>query len=71
FNFPSEIDTITRAITVIGTKQLRDLVLATKVITMFNHIDNKIVDMTSFWKHSIATGILARILASYRREPNT
>jgi len=70
FNFPSEIDTITRAITVIGTKQLRDLVLATKVITMFDHVDKNIVDMTSFWKHSIATGILARILASYRREPN-
>jgi len=71
FNFPSEIDTITRAITVIGTKQLRDLVLATKVITMFDHIDSNIVDMNSFWKHSIATGILSRILASYRREPNT
>lgn len=71
FSFPSEIDTITRAITVIGTKQLRDLVLATKVIGVFSSVDSNIVNMSDFWKHSIATGILARILASLRREPNT
>lgn len=71
FSFPSEIDTITRAITVIGTKQLRDLVLATKVIGVFSSVDSNLVNMPDFWKHSIATGILARILASLRREPNT
>ena len=71
FNFPSEIDTITRAITVIGTKQLRDLVLATQVISIFKNIDQDIIDMQAFWRHCIATGILARIFASLRRESNT
>jgi len=71
FNFPAEIDTITRAITVIGTRQLRDLVLATKVISVFKNIDSETINMEEFWKHSIATGIMARILASLRREPNT
>jgi len=71
FNFPAEIDTITRAITVIGTRQLRDLVLATKVISVFKDIDDDIINMEAFWRHSIATGIMARILASLRREPNT
>ncbi|MDH5392854.1 MAG: HDOD domain-containing protein [Gammaproteobacteria bacterium] len=70
FNFSAEIDSITRAVAVIGTRQLRDLVLATQVISLFKHIDSSIVDMHSFWKHSIATGILARLLASYRRESN-
>lgn len=70
YSFPAEIDSITRAITVIGTRQLRDLVLATKVTQVFKNIDESVVDMPEFWKHSIATGMLARILASYRREPN-
>jgi putative nucleotidyltransferase with HDIG domain len=70
YSFPSEIDSITRAITMIGTRQLRDLVLATKVMQVFDSIDANVVDMTAFWKHSIATGIMARILATYRREPN-
>ncbi|MEE9275537.1 MAG: HDOD domain-containing protein, partial [bacterium] len=35
YGFPSKIDTISRAITIIGTKQLRDLALATTVIQMF------------------------------------
>jgi len=71
FNFPAEIDTITRAITVIGTKQLRDLVLATQVVLVFKSIKQEGLDMPAFWKHCIATGILARVFASLRREPNT
>jgi len=70
YGFPSKIDTITRAVTVIGTQQLRDLALATSVINMFADMPNEVVSMESFWQHSIACGVTARILASYRREPN-
>lgn len=70
YNFPSKIETISRAITIIGTKQLRDLVLATCVIDMFKDISNDLVDMGSFWRHSIATGITARVIATYQRENN-
>lgn len=70
YNFPSKIETITRALTVIGTKQLRDLVLATCVIDMFKDIPHDIVDMGSFWRHSIGTGITARVIATYQRENN-
>lgn len=70
FCFPSKVDTVSRAITIIGTKQLRDLVLATSVIELFNKIPEEHVSMESFWRHSIATGIAARIIATYRREAN-
>lgn len=70
FCFPSKVDTVSRAITIIGTKQLRDLVLATSVIQLFNKIPEEHVSMESFWRHSIATGITARIIATYRREAN-
>jgi len=70
YGFPSKIDTITRAVTVIGTKQLRDLALATSVIEMFDGMADDVVSMESFWQHSIACGVTARILATYRRENN-
>ncbi len=70
FCFPSPVDTVSRAITIMGTKQLRDLVLATIVIEMFNKIPEEHVSMELFWRHSIATGIAARVIATYRREAN-
>lgn len=70
YSFPSKIDTITRAITIIGTKQLGDLVLATCVIELFKNIPKETVDMDSFWKHSIATGICARVISTFQREDN-
>jgi HD-like signal output (HDOD) protein len=70
YNFPSKIDTITKAITIIGTRQLIDIVLATCVINLFKNIDKKTVDMESFWRHSIAVGVCAKIIATYKRESN-
>lgn len=70
FNFPSPVTTITHAVTIVGTRQLKDLVLATYAIQAFKDIPPDLVDMKSFWQHSIACGIAARVIASYRREPN-
>ncbi|MEE9256566.1 MAG: HDOD domain-containing protein [bacterium] len=70
YGFPSKIDTISRAITIIGTKQLRDLALATTVIQMFRGMPTKLVNINSFWRHSVACGISSRILASYHSESN-
>jgi HD-like signal output (HDOD) protein len=70
YGFPSRIDTITRAVTVIGGKQLRDIALATSVIDMFKGMPQELVSMESFWRHSIASAVAARILATYRRAGN-
>lgn len=70
FGYHKNIDTITKAATIIGTQQLRDLSLAISVIGVFKDIPEDIITMTSFWKHSISCGIVARILASFRRETN-
>lgn len=70
YSFPSRVETVSRAVTIIGTKQLRDLVLATSVIEIFRHIPQHYVNMETFWRHSIAAGIGARVIATYRREAN-
>jgi HD-like signal output (HDOD) protein len=70
FNLPSKVDTVSRAITIIGTNQLQDLALATAVLEKFEGIESSLINMEDFWKHSIAVGIAARVIATYRSEPN-
>ena len=70
YGFASKIETITHAVTIVGMTQLRDLVLATTIVGQFRGIPKKVLDMEAFWLHSISTGLTARIIAIYRKEPN-
>jgi putative nucleotidyltransferase with HDIG domain len=70
YGFPSKIETITQALVIIGTNQLRDLALATSIMNLFEGIPKDLVSMESFWRHSIACGIAAKTLATYRNETN-
>lgn len=71
YNFPSKIDTISRAVMIVGSKQLSTLALGTSVLKIFQDIPADLVDMKSFWEHSIACGIGARMIASYKNISNT
>lgn len=70
FGWFGKVDSINRAVTIIGTQQLRDLALAASVMGVFKGIPPELMDMTGFWRHSIACGIVARTLAVWRRETN-
>jgi HD-like signal output (HDOD) protein len=70
FGFPSQIETVIHAVTIIGMAQIRDLVLAAMVTSRFKAIPRELIDMKSFWFHSIACGLTARVLATYRHETN-
>ncbi len=67
YGYRSKIDTITTAVTIIGTNELYALALSMSVMKMFKNIPTALVDMSSFWKHSIAVGIIARQIADYRQ----
>jgi len=70
FNFPSKIDTISNSITIIGHKQLSEIILSCSIVTMFKDIPQDVIDMDMFWRHSIAVATAARILAASRHEQN-
>jgi len=70
FGYYSRIDTITQAVTIIGVQQVRDLALAISVMGLFEGIPQDLMTMELFWKHSIACGLTARILATSQRESN-
>lgn len=64
YGFPAKIATISRAVTIVGSRELRDLVLATSAIEAFNRIPIEAANMNSFWMHSLDTAILARLVAA-------
>ena len=70
YSFPSNIDTVTHAVSIIGTEQLHDLALATTILATFKGIPEKMVNMNLFWRHSLGVAIIARNLAIHCRETN-
>lgn len=60
FGLRGRVDTITKAITMIGTSELHSLVLATSAALAFRNISSKLVDMESFWQHSVRAALAAR-----------
>jgi HD-like signal output (HDOD) protein len=63
FGLQAPVETISRAVTIIGTKELRNLVLATSAVEVFRRIPADLVDMVEFWRYSLTTGVIARELA--------
>ena len=70
FEFSERVDTVPHAVEKVGIPQIRDLALSIMIIRMLDGIDPDIVSMKSYWRHSFACGITARILATLRGEPN-
>lgn len=60
YGFPSRIDSIERALAVIGMNALRNLVLATSVSETFGRLP--VDHMQDFWRHSLHCGLLSRAL---------
>jgi len=71
YGFHQRIDTISRAVTVIGVKQLSALALGISVLSIFKNVPGDYLDVRSFWRHCLATGCAARSLASHLGVPNT
>lgn len=71
YGFPSQIDTISMAITVLGTRQLRDLVMTTSVINRFRDIPTNVIDMENFWCHSLTSALAAKNFANHMKISNS
>ena len=63
YGLSSTVDTVSKAVSIIGTSQIRSLALATSVAKTFEGLPNSLVSMQNFWKHSLYTALIARVLA--------
>ena len=64
FGIATKIDTVSRAVAMLGTQQVHDLVLTSSVTESFASISPKVINMESFWRRSVFCGMLSRQLAS-------
>ncbi|PIQ98826.1 MAG: HD family phosphohydrolase [Nitrospinae bacterium CG11_big_fil_rev_8_21_14_0_20_45_15] len=63
YGFSSKIETVTHALNILGVLQIQDLALAISVMEKFDGIPPELVNMDSFWRHSIACGVISRKIA--------
>jgi len=63
YNRSSRIDSIAKAITLVGTDELRNLIYASKSGEIFSGISSELVDMEAFFHRSIYAAALAKRLA--------
>jgi putative nucleotidyltransferase with HDIG domain len=63
FGLSRRIDTVSRAVNVVGMRELRNLSTAASATEVFTRVPGELVDMAAFWQHSVYTGLVARALA--------
>jgi len=63
YGFSGRIDSIARAINLVGTSELMILVLATSTVTTFKDVPGHSFNMAGFWRRSVYTGVLAKLIA--------
>lgn len=63
YRFPGEISTISRAITVIGTQAIYNMMLVDVAASAFKHFSNQAIDLKRFWRMSVFCGLVTKNLA--------
>lgn len=63
YSFPGEISTISRAITIIGTQAIYNMMLVDVAATAFKHFSNQSIDLKRFWRMSVFCGLATKNLA--------
>jgi HD-like signal output (HDOD) protein len=65
YGFRSKVDSISRAVMMIGSKEVSNLALGITIMETFKEIPRQIMDVASFMEHNLACGIVARIIAGH------
>jgi len=71
YGLPKQIDTLSRAVTILGSEQLLTLAVGVSFIKLFEDIPAELIDMESFCRHSIACGLLARLIATQTKQSHS
>jgi len=63
YSFPGEISTISRAITIIGTQAIYNMMLVDVAASAFKHFSSETIDLKRFWRMSVFCGLATKNLA--------
>jgi len=68
YGFTAKIDTVYRAVALIGHEELRSVVVAASAVKVFDGIPSELMSMDDFWVRSLKVAVTARVLAAFKRE---
>ncbi|HLF96391.1 MAG TPA: HDOD domain-containing protein [Methylococcaceae bacterium] len=63
YGLPGKVSTISRAVSLIGARDIRNLAVATLVMDRFSTLPDGLISMRQFWSVSVRTALWARELA--------
>jgi len=70
FGFSATIDSVTRAVSLVGVKEIATLALGISTINYFQNIPPELMDMRAFWRHSMRCAVFAKLLAVSKKLPS-
>ncbi len=65
YGFSGKIDNISKAIHILGINKLHDVILTASLMAL--NYPNEILPLITFWRHSLFSGVLSRLLAKQLR----
>lgn len=63
YGYGGQVDTVSRAVQLLGLQQVHDLVLAMSISSVFAGVHPEQMDMPRFWRSSVMCGLTARSIA--------
>lgn len=63
YGYSRKIDTLSRAVVVIGSEQLASIALGVLVTAVFQDVPADVLDVESFWRHGLACALIAKMLS--------
>ena len=70
YSFATTITSVSHAISILGTKEINNLVLTTVVIERFSKNPNHFIPMSEFWSLSVKCALFSRALAKQHKKPS-
>ncbi len=67
YGMPREIGTVEEAVTIIGTAELRNLVLVTTIMESFHGIPADLLSLRAFWRRAVRCAVASSMLAVLNR----
>ena len=67
FSFPREVDSIARAVTLLGMNETRTLVETYGATRAFSTLDNSVIDIDKFWEISVDCALICKYLAKLKK----
>lgn len=67
YGLPGRVDTITRAVMLLGMAEIHKIVMAVSAVQSFSRLSSSVTNMNSFWRHGVYTGLVAQAIARRAR----